>query len=157
MKYIKSITVFFVLSMLAVQAHATPIITIIEDSSTRLVFDVDWANTSFGDAAGPVIGASGSSVKTDGWIDFGSLESILIEVVGPFFNDSVFDIDFVADVDPVVFDGVALFDGTKWEVNETVGRFTYGTPLAESVPVPATLALFGLGLIGLGWSRRRKS
>jgi PEP-CTERM motif len=28
---------------------------------------------------------------------------------------------------------------------------------AESVPVPATIALFGLGLVGLGWSRRKKA
>jgi hypothetical protein len=30
------------------------------------------------------------------------------------------------------------------------------TPVHESVPIPATLALFGLGLAGLGWSRRKQ-
>jgi len=28
---------------------------------------------------------------------------------------------------------------------------------AEPVPAPATLALFGLGLLGLGWSKRKKA
>ncbi len=38
----------------------------------------------------------------------------------------------------------------SWTLNIDVGD-------AAPIPAPATLALFGLGLAGLGWSRRKKS
>ena len=46
----------------------------------------------------------------------------------------------------------ATFNPRTW--NGTI-YYTVGAP--EQVPVPATLALFGLGLAGLGWSRRKNA
>jgi len=45
--------------------------------------------------------------------------------------------------------GVALLNGNAAVAYELIGE-------TKPVPAPATLALFGLGLAGLGWSRRKK-
>lgn len=49
-----------------------------------------------------------------------------------------------------------LFDATEWFSIGGAGNFTIDILFdGAQVPVPATLALFGLGLAGLGFSRRR--
>lgn len=51
------------------------------------------------------------------------------------------------------FSSIRFFD-------QELGTDAYGLDnlvFAESVPAPATLALFGLGMAGLGWSKRKKA
>lgn len=48
--------------------------------------------------------------------------------------------------------GTTSFNGPSTGIN-----FTLEGEVAGAVPAPATLALFGLGLAGLGWSRRKKA
>ncbi len=66
-----------------------------------------------------------------------------------------------------VFDGLSAAGTWTLNMNDrtggdsgTLGSWTLNIDMDEvaaPVPAPATLALFGLGLVGLGWSRRRKS
>ena len=93
--------------------------------------------------------------------------------IGP--NSTIQDATYQAsDVSgaPVSLDAIFGNTGTQGDWTLTIGDFaapdvgdlvswtlqieTNDLP-GPGVPVPATLALFGIGLVGLGWSRRKKT
>jgi len=49
------------------------------------------------------------------------------------------------------------FTGSTFNPRTWNGNIYYDVGPSSSVPAPATLFLFGLGLTGLGWSRRKKA
>ncbi len=56
------------------------------------------------------------------------------------------------------FAGIAKSVSFAGVANQIVfDDITFGSTTPGETPVPATLALFGLGLAGLGWSRRKKA
>jgi hypothetical protein len=61
---------------------------------------------------------------------------------------------FMASIGSMVFAGMSDTAGPISAASETGLVFERLDPTSD-VPIPATLALFGLGLLGLGWSRRK--
>jgi hypothetical protein len=96
--------------------------------------------------------------------DNGSIGGIATQLT----NDSFYeDIDYYKN-DFLAARGTAVFrlDGTTGAQQVFLNGAQYaslgigsafGVTVAYSVPAPATLALFGLGLAGLGWSRRKNA
>lgn len=66
-------------------------------------------------------------------------------------NSAWQQVNFVGWTGVKTFTWDSVIPGTS---NIAIDDFEYN---AAAVPVPATAALFGLGLAGLGWSRRRKA
>lgn len=89
-----------------------------------------------------------NDVVTEGIIS-DVLNSFAVSDVGVLFRTGPTN-DDVYTFRSLVSDGDwSLRQGNEYEMDVgTNGRF--------NVPAPATLALFGLGLTGLGWSKRRK-
>jgi hypothetical protein len=62
---------------------------------------------------------------------------------------------FTIDTDQAGWTSVGLYI-TDIDYSDNRGGISFMYDIRSSVPIPATLALFGIGLAGLGWSRRKK-
>jgi hypothetical protein len=55
------------------------------------------------------------------------------------------------------FTNIAVTNYSNSDLTGEGGWFYRDPNAGPAIPAPATLALFGIGLAGLGWSRRNKS
>ena len=103
---------------------------------------ITYSNIGWGPIEGAIIGGAtcGLSTLAPG------LEAQCDETLGgaPTFS---------ADAVTLVIDSYELIPTSN---NGAAGGQAVGFLVEHAVPAPATLALFGLGLAGLGWSRRNK-
>ena len=85
---------------------------------------------------------------------FSNLTSYLIDLVAPSANNSALDfLGFIVDGEGEFFTGFSLASAGSGHL-PMMDNVTLGNVTPAAVPEPGTLALFALGLAGLGFTRR---
>ncbi len=89
-----------------------------------------------------------AATNSSGTAHIGPIFFNLLPNVGDFLSYTGYRVmyDIAAWGNPVTLDSIWLRDGSGITTSS----------IASSIPIPATLALFGIGLAGLGWSGRKK-